>query len=78
MSKKHTKQELMKQKDQAGKRWFINGQGQTFAVIDGPGNPLAESAAFSKFQAGIQDGCVEGVLELLAKIRRCHLVSPLR
>jgi serine/threonine protein kinase/formylglycine-generating enzyme required for sulfatase activity len=28
--------ELMKRKDWGDRRWFINGQGQTFAVIDGP------------------------------------------
>jgi hypothetical protein len=28
--------ELMKQKDRGERRWFINGQGQTFAVIEGP------------------------------------------
>ena len=26
----------MKLKDWGGRRWFVNGQGQTFAVIDGP------------------------------------------
>jgi hypothetical protein len=30
------------------------------AVVDGEGNPLAASTAFGKFQAGIQDRCVEG------------------
>ena len=30
------------------------------AVIDGAVNPLSESAAFAKFQAGIQDRCAEG------------------
>jgi hypothetical protein len=30
------------------------------AVIDGDANPLAASAAFGKFQSGIQDRCVEG------------------
>jgi hypothetical protein len=30
------------------------------AVIDGATNPLSELAAFGKFQAGIQDRCVEG------------------
>jgi hypothetical protein len=30
------------------------------AVIDGETNPLSASAAFGKFQAGIQDRCVEG------------------
>ena len=30
------------------------------AVIDGATNPLTASPAFGKFQAGIQDRCVEG------------------
>ncbi|HXL93137.1 MAG TPA: hypothetical protein VN969_29775 [Streptosporangiaceae bacterium] len=30
------------------------------AVNDGATNPLSELAAFGKFQAGIQDRCVEG------------------
>jgi hypothetical protein len=30
------------------------------AVIDGATNPLSASAAFGKFQAGIQDRCAEG------------------
>ncbi len=28
--------QLMKLKDRGGRRWFVNSQGQTFAVIDGP------------------------------------------
>ena len=28
--------ELMTLKDRGDRRWFVNGQGQTFAVIDGP------------------------------------------
>ena len=28
--------ELMKLKDRGERRWFVNGQGQTFAVIEGP------------------------------------------
>jgi serine/threonine protein kinase/formylglycine-generating enzyme required for sulfatase activity len=28
--------QLIKQKDRGERRWFINGEGQTFAVIDGP------------------------------------------
>ena len=28
--------ELMKVKDSGGRRWYVNGQGQTFAVIEGP------------------------------------------
>ncbi len=42
--------ELMKLKDWGGRRWFVNGQGQTFAVIDGPvefrmGSPPNEPGA---------------------------------
>ncbi len=38
----------MKQKDRGERRWFVNGQGQTFAVIDGPvefrmGSPSTET-----------------------------------
>ena len=42
---------------------FRLDDGVTFlhvAVIDGAMNPLSVSAAFGKFQAGIQDRCVEG------------------
>ena len=28
--------ELMKLKDRGDRRWYVNGQGQTFAVIEGP------------------------------------------
>ena len=28
--------ELMKVKDRGDRRWYVNGQGQTFAVIEGP------------------------------------------
>ena len=28
--------ELMKLKDRGERRWYVNGQGQTFAVIEGP------------------------------------------
>ena len=28
--------QLIKQKDRAERRWFINGEGQAFAVIEGP------------------------------------------
>ena len=40
--------ELMKQKDRGHRRWFVNGQGQTFAVIKGPvefrmGSPPTET-----------------------------------
>jgi hypothetical protein len=30
------------------------------AVLDGDGNPLATSAAFGEFQAGLADRCAEG------------------
>ena len=40
--------ELMKVKDWGERRWFVNGQGQTFAVIEGPvefrmGSPPTET-----------------------------------
>jgi serine/threonine protein kinase/formylglycine-generating enzyme required for sulfatase activity/tetratricopeptide (TPR) repeat protein len=40
--------ELSQLHDRGGRRWFVNGQGQTFAVIDGPvelrmGSPPAET-----------------------------------
>ncbi len=39
---------LMKQRDRRVRRWFINGQGQTFAVIEGPvefrmGSPMTDT-----------------------------------
>jgi formylglycine-generating enzyme required for sulfatase activity len=39
--------QLMKLKDRGNRRWYVNGQGQTFAVIEGPvefrmGSPLTE------------------------------------
>ena len=39
--------ELRMLPDRGGRRWFVNGQGQTFAVIDGPvefsmGSPTTE------------------------------------
>ena len=39
--------EFIKLKDQGARRWFVNSQGQTFAVIDGPvefrmGSPPSE------------------------------------
>jgi formylglycine-generating enzyme required for sulfatase activity len=33
---KEADEELMRLKDWAGRRWYLNGQGETFAVIDGP------------------------------------------
>ena len=40
--------ELAKRKDLGGRRWYVNGQGQTFSVIDGPvefrmGSPADEA-----------------------------------
>src|SRR5262249_57039105 len=40
--------ELSQLRDRGGRRWYVNGQGQTFAVIDGPvefrmGSPPAET-----------------------------------
>jgi serine/threonine protein kinase/formylglycine-generating enzyme required for sulfatase activity len=45
--------ELMKRNDQGDRRWFVNSQGQTFAVILGPvevgmGSPRAEPDRISK------------------------------
>ena len=44
--------ELMKVKDRGERRWYVNGQGQTFAVIEGPvefrmGSPPAEPERFA-------------------------------
>ena len=44
--------ELMKLKDRGDRRWYVNGQGQTFAVIEGPvefrmGSPPTEPERFS-------------------------------
>jgi formylglycine-generating enzyme required for sulfatase activity len=44
--------QLMKQKDRGERRWFVNSQGQTFAVIEGPveflmGSPATEPERFS-------------------------------
>jgi serine/threonine protein kinase/formylglycine-generating enzyme required for sulfatase activity/tetratricopeptide (TPR) repeat protein len=43
--------QLMNQKDRGERRWFVNSQGQTFAVIEGPveflmGSPPAEPGRF--------------------------------
>ena len=43
--------QLMKVKDRGERRWFVNGQGQTFAVIEGPvefrmGSPPTEHGAY--------------------------------
>ena len=50
-SLKELEAELMKVKDWGDRRWFVNGQGQTFAVIDGPiefdmGSPPTEPERF--------------------------------
>ena len=44
--------ELMKVKDRGDRRWYVNGQGQTFAVIEGPvefrmGSPPTETERFA-------------------------------
>jgi len=44
--------ELMNVKDRSNRRWFVNSQGQTFAVIEGPvefrmGSPPTETERFS-------------------------------
>ena len=44
--------ELMKQKDRGERRWYVNGQGQTFAVIEGPvefrmGSPPTDTERFA-------------------------------
>ena len=44
--------ELMKLKDRGDRRWFVNSQGQTFAVIEGPvefrmGSPPTETERFA-------------------------------
>jgi serine/threonine protein kinase/formylglycine-generating enzyme required for sulfatase activity/tetratricopeptide (TPR) repeat protein len=45
--------ELMKVKDRGNRRWFVNGQGQTYAVIEGPvefrmGSPRSEPGHLSQ------------------------------
>ena len=47
--------ELMKVKDRGERRWFVNGQGQTFAVIEGPvefrmGSPPTEPERMSRWK----------------------------
>ncbi len=44
--------QLMKVKDRGNRRWFVNGQGQTFAVIEGPvefhmGSPPTDTERFA-------------------------------
>lgn len=46
------------------------------AELDGATNPLAESAAFGKFQAGIQDRCVEGPAAADASIVGSYQPTP--
>jgi hypothetical protein len=46
------------------------------AVIDGATNPLSASAAFGKFQAGIQDRCVEGPVAADAAIAGSYMFMP--
>jgi formylglycine-generating enzyme required for sulfatase activity len=46
---------LMKVKDWGDRRWFVNSQGQTFAVIDGPvefsmGSPPADAERFADYE----------------------------
>jgi formylglycine-generating enzyme required for sulfatase activity len=45
--------QLMKQKDRGDRRWFVNSQGQTFAIIEGPvefrmGSPPSEPDQYSE------------------------------
>jgi hypothetical protein len=46
------------------------------AVIDGATNLLSASAAFGKFQAGIQDRCVEGPAAADAAIAGSYQFMP--
>jgi serine/threonine protein kinase/formylglycine-generating enzyme required for sulfatase activity/tetratricopeptide (TPR) repeat protein len=48
--------ELSKMKERGDRRWYVNGQGQTFAVIEGPvevrmGSPLTETERFAGNEA---------------------------
>ena len=48
--------ELMKLKDRGNRRWYVNSEGQTLAVIEGPvefsmGSPPTESDRFSGREA---------------------------
>ena len=47
------------------------------AVTDGAANPLSASQAFGKFQAGIQDRCVEGPAAADATIAGSYSSSSL-
>jgi hypothetical protein len=46
------------------------------ATIDGEVNPLSSSAAFGKFQAGIQDRCVEGPAAADAAVVGSYQFTP--
>ena len=46
------------------------------AVVDGATNPLTASAAFGKFQAGIQDRCAEGPTPADATIVGSYQFAP--
>jgi hypothetical protein len=46
------------------------------AVIDGEANPLSASAAFGKFQSGIQDRCAEGPAPADAAIIGSYRLMP--
>ena len=48
--------QLMKMKDRGERRWYVNGQGQTFTVIDGPvefrtGSPQSEPERVAEDEA---------------------------
>jgi formylglycine-generating enzyme required for sulfatase activity len=52
--------QLMKVKDWGNRRWYVNGQGQTFAVIEGPveflmGSPPSEPGRYASYE--IQHRC---------------------
>jgi hypothetical protein len=46
------------------------------AVIDGATNPLSASAAFGRFQVGIQDRCVQGPAAADAAIVGSYQFTP--
>ena len=59
--------ELRKLKDRGERRWYVNGQGQTFAVIDGPvefrmGSPPTEPERFVSMTNSSTGGSSPGVL----------------
>ena len=54
-----TGQELMKLKDFSNRRWYVNGQGQTFAVIQGPvefrmGSPPTETERVAESETPVR------------------------